>query len=233
VFDLTQELRATLKSAPPPAKKPKAALDSANDPEVAPEAAGDYAAKDISLKAVAVLQQWVETDDLDPGETLADRLMLMTIGIADENKDGEIDDAEQAVVDVALETMWDYLSSKGVSDEDCGLLLNDWDPDAAERIRDLLAENLPDGEDAALADMDNFVFGEEATEPAMDSAVYRRVLAIRGGKKVRVGKRMSGTVRLSAKQKVAIRKAQIKSHSSQAQVRRMRSMHLRRKFGMR
>lgn len=191
--------------------------------------ADSYTVTDITLKAVAAVQQWVETDDLDEGENFADRLMAMVVGIADANKDGEISGDEQGVVDIALNAIWDYLAKYSVADDDTSALLNDWDNDTAERVRDLLAASLPDGE-AADADIDNFVFGDNQ-EPALD-ATYKKTLVVRGGKKVRINKRVSGTVRLSAKQKMAIRKAGMKSHNAVAMMHRAKSMRIRKKSGL-
>lgn len=185
------------------------------------------------LSVAAAIQQWVETetDDLSDNETSADRLLAMMIGIADADQDGELDDDEQAVLESALECAWDYLAQKGVDESDIDSLLNEWDSDVAERVRDLIASVLPEGEDESNADIDDFGFGDN-DDVAMDAA-YKNKMAIRGGKKVRIRKRVSGTVRLSAKQKLAIRKAQIKSHSSAAKVRRKRSMRMRKKSGLR
>jgi hypothetical protein len=208
-----------------------AALDSATDnSKPALDGASDYVAADIKLKAIAAVQQWLETDDLEDGEGYADRLMAMMIGIADMNKDGEISDDEQAIIDLALNAAWDYLAQYGAEEDDISALLNDWDNEAAERLRDLLASSLPEG-DEADADLNNFVFGEDEQGAVFDSA-YRKVVAVRGGKKVRINKRISGTVRLSARQKLAIRKAGMKSHSAKAQMRRMKSMKIRRKAGL-
>lgn len=203
------------------------------------EAGGDYAVKNIKLQAISTVQQWVETDDLDEGETLADRLAAMMVGIADSNKDGEITEDEQGIIDVAMNAAWNYMVGKGASDEDCSALFNDGDNDAAERIRDLLADSLPEGEEAD-EEIDRIVFTDSDQEPLLDSvaeavymdAVYKKTFAIRNGKKVRINKRVSGTVRLTAKQKVAIRKAQMKSHSASAMMRRLKSMRIRRKSGM-
>ena len=63
-------------------EKEQAALDSAEGYELAA----------IAQQAVAAIHQWIETDDLDSGETMADRLMGLFVGIADSNKDGELDD---------------------------------------------------------------------------------------------------------------------------------------------
>lgn len=185
---------------------------------------------EIKLKALGVLHQWAENEDLDNGETNSDRLMALFIGIADENKDGEISNDEQDLVDVALNAAWDYLAQKGVDDDDLDLLLNEWDDDAGDRIRDLLAASLPDGE-AAADEIDDFVFGDDDQEPVFD-AVYKKKIVIRGGKKVRINKRVSGNVRLSAKQKVGLRKARIKSHSAGAQMKRKKSLRMRSKMNL-
>lgn len=206
-----------------------AATDNYNEPIL--QGAADYTIANIAMMAVSVIQQWVETDDLDDGETYADRLLAMMVGIADGNKDGEITEDEQGVLDVALNAGWDYLVSKGVAEEDADTLLNDWDADVAERVRDLVASVLPEGEDEESADIDNFVFGEGDQEPALDAS-YKMKFAIRKGKKVRIRKRISGTVRLSAAQKIGIRKAQMKSHNATAQMRRAKSMRIRRKAGL-
>ena len=205
-------------------------LDSA-DEEPSLSGADEYTIRDISLSAIAAVQQWAETDDLDDGESYADRLMALVVGIADANKDGDITEDEQGVLEVALNAAWDYLVKCGATEEDAGALLNDWDDEAADRVRDLVASVLPEGDDEASAEIDSFVFSESDQEPALD-AVYKMKMAVRGGKKMRIRKRISGTVRLSAKQKLAIRKARMKSHSAGAMMRRMKSMRMRRKMGI-
>jgi hypothetical protein len=148
---------------------------------------------------------------------------------------GEISEVEHAVLDVAFEAAWDYMSSKGATDDDISAMLNDWDNDVGERVQELVASALPDG-DAASDEIDTFVFGDGSDDSALDSAVldasYKKAMAIRGGKKVRINKRISGTVRLTAKQKVAIRKAGMKSHSAGAMMKRMKSMRVRKQMGM-
>ena len=218
------------------AKKSAPVLDSCGGGACRPalDGAGDYAAKDIAMRAAASIQEWCETDDLDDDETLADRFYSLMVGIIDENKDGELTDEEQQALQLVLGAAYDYLMSKGAAEEDVLALINDGDEDAAERIRDLVAGELPDG-DEAEEDIDNFVFTDEDQEPAYDScfdAVYKKTFAIRGGKKVKINKRISGTVRLSAKQKVAIRKAQMKSHSAGAMMRRLKSLKVRARMGL-
>lgn len=208
--------------------KQKVALDAATGDDAG---AADFTIADITLSATAAIQQWTETDDLDDGESNADRLLSLMVGIADANKDGEITEDEQGVLDVALNAAWDYLVKLGASEEDAGSLLNDWDSETADRVRELVASALPEGEEAASADMDDFVFGPGDQDPALD-AVYKKRFAIRGGKKMRINKRVSGTVRLSAKQKVAVRKMQMKSHSATARMHRMKSMRMSRRMGL-
>lgn len=224
-MSMSELLRGAMKR-----REPVKVLDSTGD-EPALSGADDYTLRDIKLSAIAVVQQWAETDDLDDGESYADRLMAMFVGIADANHDGDVTEDEQGVLEVALNAAWDYLVKAGVTEEDAGALLNDWDDDAADRVRDLVASVLPDGDDAASAEIDSFVFSDDDNAPALD-AVYRKTVAVRNGKKVRINKRISGTVRLSAKQKVAIRKARMKSHSASAMMRRLKSMRLRRKAGL-
>ena len=224
-MSMSELLRGAMKR-----REPVKVLDSTGD-EPALSGADDYTLRDIKLSAIAVVQQWAETDDLDDGESYAGRLMAMFVGIADANHDGDVTEDEQGVLEVALNSAWDYLVKAGVTEEDAGALLNDWDDDAADRVRDLVASVLPDGDDAAGAEIDNFVFSDDDNAPALD-AVYRKAVAVRNGKKVRINKRISGTVRLSAKQKVAIRKARMKSHSAGAMMRRLKSMRLRRKAGL-
>lgn len=224
---ITELLRAQMT---PKKIAPKKVLDSASSEEQPLPGAADFTVADITLSAAAAVQQWVETDDLDDGESCADLLMAMMVGVADANKDGDITEDEQGVLEIALTAAYDYMVEKGASEEDADALLNDWDNDVAERVRDLIASALPEGDEASGDDLDEFVFGEDQ-EPALD-AVYKKAFAIRKGKKVKIRKRISGTVRLTAKQKLSIRKAQMKSHSATARMRRAKSMIRRRKMSL-
>jgi hypothetical protein len=181
----------------------------------------------IALEAIAATQQWLDDDDLEPGETSADRLLTLVVGIADESQDGEIDDDESEVIDVAREAMWDYLSSLGVDEADLSALLDDWDDAAAERVRDVALANLPDGD----FDPSSLVF-DDSDQDALFDATYKPKWVIRGGKKMRVKKRISGTIRLSGAQKLALRKARLKANSAGARARRLKSMKLRRRVGL-
>lgn len=199
----------------------------------APGDAASYAQADMRLKAAGAIHQWAETtaDDLAEGESMADRLLALVVGIVDADKDGEISDDEAELCDFILNAMWDYLAAKGVSEDDCSALLNDWDATAAERIIDLLASALPSGDEETADDMDAFAFDADS-DTALFDAVYKKKIAVRGGKKVRINKRVSGNVRLSAKQKISIRKMLRKSHSAVATMRRAKSVRVRSKAGL-
>lgn len=226
---MTEMMREVMRPRPAAEKKVFDSVDDGADLSSADE----FTLKEIALAAAATIQQWAETDvsDLDEGETMVDRLMYSFVGIADANKDGEITEDEQRVLDVALNAGWDYLVKLGVTDDDAGALLNDWDADTANRVKELVAAALPEGEAESATDLDDFVFGDNDQEPMLDAA-YKKVLAFHNGKKMRINKRISGTVSLSAKQKLGIRKMQMKSHSAGARMHRMKSMRMRRKTGL-
>ena len=225
---------ALLDSVNPAAIASRRVLDGADDTSTA-SGASAYSLQDTSLKAVAAVQAWCETDDLAGGEGSGDRLMAMLIGIADENKDGELSDDEQTVVGIAINAAWDYMGSKGVSDADLSALFESEDPTdyngAGDRVMEFLADNMPDGDEAATDDASDFAFGPDAQASVFD-AVYKKRFAVRAGRKVVIRKRISGHVRLSAKQKVSIRKMLMKSHGAKASAHRMKSMRVRKSRGM-
>ena len=210
----------------------KITLDSAtsiNKPTSSMDSSDDYTRRDIALKAVAGIHAWAETTDsnLDQGETLADRLKSLMIGIADINKDGEITSDEQDILDIALNAIYEYLVSIGCTEEDAGSLVNDWDEESGDRVFDIVSSNLPNGEDAENS-IDDFVFC--ADDGTFDSA-YKNKIAFKNGAKTKVKMRISGPVRLTGKQKSAIRKMLMKSHSALAQRKRLKTMKVRRKAG--
>lgn len=189
-----------------------------------------YILSSIAQDAIAALHSWVEmdSDDLDEDETNAERLASLFVGIADANKDGELDDDEQEVIEEALNAAWDYLEHLGVDENDISALFNDWDEDAALRIYDLISSSLPEGEDEEKRAIDDFVFGDD--QGAVFDATYAKRTVVRKGKRVRINKRIAGKVRLSPKQKLAIRKMHRKSHSPKARARRLKSMKISRRM---
>ncbi|MEI6746289.1 MAG: hypothetical protein WCL34_10025 [Methylococcaceae bacterium] len=201
--------------------KKKPTLDAAN------ESAAKYAMQDMKLKAASAIESWKNSDDLDDDETSADRLQTLFFGIVDFNNDGELSEEENSYLEALLNYAWDYLASKDITDEDIDLLLNEWDDEAADRVMDFL-----NGDGADADDLDNFAFGDDAEEAVLD-ATFKNVMAVRTGKKVRIRKRIAGAPsRRSAKQKLAVRKMHMKSHSAAAQMHRAKSMKVRRRSGL-
>lgn len=205
--------------------------------DAAAESATSFAVTDTRMQSAATVQEWVETtaDDLVEGESMADRLFAMLVGIADANKDGEITPDEEALVTFAMEASADYMIAKGATEEDVMALLNDGDDEAAGRVLELIKGALPEGEEGSMDDVDNFAFDADSSESVLDSildAVYKKRVVVRKGKKIRINKRVSGTVRLNSAQKVSIRKAGRKSHSAMAKMRRMKSMRIRSRSGL-
>lgn len=193
-------------------------------------AAALYARQNIALNTVSALQTWA-SDDFDDEDHQAENLWALFLGIADVNNNGEIGEDEEIIIESAVEAAWDYLARKGVAQDDLNALLNDWDDAAAERVRDYLMGELPEGEDEELSDMDDFVFSDEDNASIFDSA-YKKTAVVRNGKKQIVKKRMSGPVHLSAAQKASISKMHYKSHNAAANARRARSMKMRSKMGL-
>ncbi len=197
----------------------------------------------IASDALNYFTEWCETteDDLEEDEGFGDRLFGLMIAVADDNQDGELDDEEQELVTIGLNAVYDYMVSKGVSEENAGALLNDFDNDLARNIHEFILGKLPQGEDEMQDEMDALIFSTEENEPVLDGALandlvtdaaYRKVFAIRNGRKMRINKRISGKVRLSAKQRQAIRKAQRRANTGAAKMRRLKSFKMRRRMGL-
>lgn len=224
----------------------RTALDGCGDPKTKPAmdgvtlgaAAATYAQQNIRVQAASAVQVWADAESapMDAGEGSGDRIAALLVSIADANQSGELNEAEQAIYLDACTAAWEYMAGLGVSEEELDALFNSDDPDVAnaagDRIITILADALPSGEDASLADMDEFAFGDpDVTLAALDAAYSKRVV-FRGGKKVVMKKRISGTVHLTAKQRIAIHKMQAKSHGAKANMGRKKSLNARRAAGL-
>lgn len=134
----------------------------------AADLAAAHVANQVAIEAAEIVQTWLEQEPAE-GETYADVLQDLFVEGADENEDGELSDTDTVLIEASLNAAYDYMLSKGVSEEDAYKLLSEWNVDAAERVHDLLIEKMPDG-DAAEDDISNFVFGTESAEAVMDSS---------------------------------------------------------------
>lgn len=181
--------------------------------------------------AVRVVQEWAETDTLDESEGYGDRLLALVVGTSAEG-DKDLNDEEAEYAGVIAELVGDYLDGKGIPGDDVDLLISNFafDNDVAERVHEALLDKLPQGEDEMLDDAGRFVDGEDDAD--MLDATYRKTIAVRGGKKVRINKRIAGKVRLTAGQKMAVRKMQRKAFTGMAKMKRAKSMRLRKKMGL-
>lgn len=196
------------------------AIDPANAPAV-------MYTDEMRQDAVSIVHEWAESE-LETGEGFADRLYALIVGTAsDSDEDLTEDEAEYAAM--LAEQVGDYLEGKGVDSADVEALLSGdlEDNELAARIHDALLDKMPQGEDAMLDDADKFVSGED---DEMLDAVYKKVVAVRGGKKVRIKKRISGRVRLTAAQKGAVRKMQRRAFSGAAKMKRAKSMRVRQRI---
>lgn len=223
-------------AAPAAAPAPEnAMLDNANG-NGSGSGSGDHLLDDVTsvvtdemrVDAAAVVAEWADTVDLGEGEGFGDRLYALIVGTASDGDEDLTDDESDYAASVG-ELVGDYLEEKGVDAGDIDALLDDFDNDVAARVHDALLDKMPQGDEAMMDDTDKFVNGAGDDASMMD-ATYRKVLAIRGGKKVRIKKRIGGTVRLTAGQKAAVKKMQRKAFSGTAKRKRAKSMRIRMKM---
>ena len=191
-----------------------------------------YTDVDLRMKTAAAIHEFCQTtnEQLDENEGMADRLKALFIGIADRNKDGEISDDESTILEDIFSYAYDFLYANKVSQLDIKKLLEAWDEDVADRVCRFLKTELSVD---SLSDINSFAFANYES-PAMldDSSHFKKVKAVRKGKLVLVNKRISGKVKLSAKQRQALDKARLKSHGATATLSRKRSMRVRNRLGM-
>lgn len=190
----------------------RAAFDSATAESVPSFDSVDYTLTNLQLQMVAAVDEWVGTStaDLDEGETQSDRLHSLLLGIAE--TDGDVTDDDADVVEVVIESTGDYLEELGVDSGDIDLLLSEQDEDAADRVQEFLASK-------------KGAFDSSADEGrAAFDAAYKRVQVIRDGVKKWAKKRISGTVKRSPKQRLALAKIRKKANSPAAIAKRLKSM---------
>ena len=199
----------------------------------AQDASSQFELSNLRLSVAAALVEWANSSDeegdiLENGESYASRFDALMIGIVDADKNGEIDDEEALVMEFAYNIAAEFLENVGADTAHIEAMLNDGDEEAADAIHDLLTGSMPDGDEVSDY-VHKFALGEEGG--VMD-AIYKKKAVVRNGKKVFIKKRISGRVRLSAKQKQAIKRAQRFAHSGKARAKRLRSLAKRKSFGM-
>lgn len=213
-----------------------------------------------ALFSVLQLADDIISGDLDDDELPSDRLDAYLSPEGDDGEDEESAQVSQQVVQILAANMADAMSSLGVDDETIAAAF-DTDIDAADEAIEKLAEtielNLPKGEELE-GFITSFLYGEGELDmdagkiDGFDSAaqvgknkvrknkygqtlVYKGVKAVRNGKVTVVNKRVGNTamkVKLSAKQKMALRKAGAKAITPNAIKKRLKSISVGRRNGL-
>ena len=192
----------------------------------------------IRQQAAYAVQTWAETDDLDEDESLYDRLDALISAIADGGMDLDDDpatDDRDDIYMVAMQAASDYMAALGADSGDLEALFNGNDEDArdeaATRLLEFLMQAMGDDDEAAQAVQD-FAFDLESETAVFDSANFKKVAAVRNGKKVMLRKRTGPKLKRTSKQKAALKKAQSKAHSSSANLHRNKSLKVGHKAGL-
>lgn len=213
---------------------------AAEKPKVNADAVEVFARQQARTQAMTAVLAWMED-----GEYNYNALDEYIIGMADLDGDFEIGDDEEAAYNAIWAEVPDALLSLGADEADTNAFVNGDGKeadDAAARVAKVVKETLDDLEaddDELIA---GFALGEDAVfENASDDpegrhmvleATYRKKKVVRDGKVVKINKRVSGKVRLSAAQKAGLRKARRKANTASARLHRKKSMRIRARRGM-
>ncbi len=213
---------------------------AAGKPETSADAVQAFARQQARTQAMSAVLAWVEDEEFT--YTALDEY---AIGMADLDGDFEISDEEEAVYNAIWSEIPDALQSLGASETDANDFVNGegkTSDDAAARVGKTLKERLDELEADDDEIIAGFALGEDAVfENASDDpegrhmileATYRKQKVVRDGKVVKINKRISGKVRLSAAQKAGLRKARRKANTAAARLHRKKSMRLRARRGM-
>lgn len=227
---LTRQQLERQRAQTPPATKAVAVLDSAG-----------YADAEMRIGAAGVVQAWATTpvSDLEEGETLQDRLIAMIVESAAPDAGDDLTPDQEDIATAHLNFAAEYMLSKGVAGPDVSAMIDDGNAEAAGRVHEYLSgEFSADPSEDDLSDLHNYAFSAAENESVFDSAahvldaVYKNTAVVHGGKKLLVRRRVSGTVRRTGAQKVALKKAQMRSHGSGAKLARAKSMRQRKQMGL-
>ncbi|MCK4090665.1 hypothetical protein HCY66_11370 [Acinetobacter radioresistens] len=215
-----------------------------------------------ALFSVMQLADDILSGDLDEEELPSDRLdaYLQSAINNDEEDSEENAQLNEQIIQIMAANMADAMSSLGVDDETITKAFDtnvDEADEAVENLAETIEMNLPQNE--LLDDfIESFLYGESELDMdagkvnGFDSAiqvgkntirknkhgqtlVYKGVKAVRNGKITVVNKRVGNTqmkVKLSAKQKAALRKASMKAVTPNAIKKRLKSLTIGRRNGL-
>jgi hypothetical protein len=218
----------------------RAKSQEASFPAVTVFDSAGFADAEVKNDAGAVVQVWAGTSaaDLDDGETLIDRLIAMLVEMAapESSDDEPLSDGQEEMATTYMHAAAAYMVGKGAAEGDVVAMFDGDDTAAAGRVHEFLSGEFS-GDDSDLDDLHGFAFSDDEQAAVFDSigvldAVYKQTAVVRNGKKLLLKRRVSGTVRRSGAQKIAIKRAQMKSRSSGAKLKRAKSMRVRMKMGL-
>jgi len=185
----------------------------------------DASLREVKLKAMSAFEVWEATteDELAGGEGFADRLQALLLGIWSPDKDDDIDEDEQYMIDVACDFVEGWLIGQGVDEADVNAILDDWDNEAAERVIEFLQTK-------EKGTFDGIYGGAYSAMPTLD-ATYKKKIVFKNGKKMIKRKRVSGHFKMTPAQRAGLKKAQRKSHNATANRKRLKSKTARKRAG--
>lgn len=231
----------------------KALDDKAFDNEV-------LALRRDALFAVAQLAEDIIADDLEDGELPSDRLDALLVGDNEGYEgDEETDQLSEHILQIKAANMADALATFGVSDD---LIEKAFGEDvdeadkAVEQMAEIVSVHLPEPEDhdefiftfiygdsgldmeaGQVNEFDGAQVGKSKVRKTKNGQtfVYKGVKAVRNGKITVVNKRVGNTtmkMKLSPKQKAALRKASMKAVTPNAIKRRVKSLRIGQRQGI-
>jgi hypothetical protein len=212
----------------------------AQAPDVVVFDSAGFADSEVKNDAGSVVQVWAGTSaaDLEEGETLIDRLigMLVEMAAPESSDDEPLSGGQEEMATTYMHAAAAYMVSKGAAEGDVVAMFDGDDAEAAARVHEFLSGEFT-GDDADMDDLHKFAFQDGEQAAVFDSigvldAVYKNTAVVRNGKKLMLKRRVSGTVRRSGAQKIAIKRAQMRSRSSAAKLKRAKSMRVRMKMGL-
>lgn len=213
-------------------------LDSASDdiPTDAPtDAVLDAAAESFGSSVHRSQAMGIALTFVEDGEYVFDAVDDLVRGVVGIDEAGESDptDEESEQYNDLAETVLDSLVSLGADQAQASSFMQSEDDTQGEVLGSFLATQMDETvlDDATIinrfAVAENLEFDD--ADGVLDAAKIKK---IRGGKVVWVTKKIGPKKRMSAKQKMALKKARLKSNSSAAKAKRAKSSRIAEKMGL-
>lgn len=202
------------------------------------EAVLEAADTDIRSIAMTAALEWAQGDDHS-----YEALDEAVVGVAGLDGDDDITEADEEWYNDVWDEVPDALISLGADEEEVAALCDDEDSSAGSAVASavnsgLVAEGCPADVDIIMefaAGSNSGVYKgiyEGVEGGAIFEASYRKKKVVRDGKVVKINRRVSGKVRLSAAQKAGLRAARRKAFTAAAKLHRRKSMRIRKQRGM-